>query len=270
MPEGPEVRRQADRVGKAVGGQVALKVFFGKAELQPYGPKLSGRRVAAVEARGKALLTHFENGLSVYSHNQLYGRWYVVRAGRAPKTNRQLRFAIEGETHHALLYSASEIEVLPTEEVARHPFIRRLGPDALDLAIEPDRVEAQLERFSRRQLGALLLDQGFVAGLGNYLRSEILFFAGLLPERRASQLTGRQRARLAEEVLAVTRRAYRTGGVTVEDDLALQLKQDGLTKRRRRHHVFGRSGEVCRRCSTPIERREVAGRRIYVCPGCQV
>ncbi|MEL6188832.1 MAG: endonuclease VIII [Myxococcota bacterium] len=269
MPEGPEVRRQADRIQKAVGGRKADRVFFGLEALAARGPELSGRRVEHVEARGKALLTHFEGGLSVYSHNQLYGRWYIVKAGRPPRTNRQLRFAIETSSQDALLYSASDIEVLETAAVSEHPFIAALGPDALDPTVGPDLVEARLERFRRRQLGALLLDQRFVAGLGNYLRSEILFFSGVLPERRAMDLAPGRRARLAREILEVTRRAYRTGGITVEDELSKQLKQEGLPRGKRRHHVFARLGHTCRRCETPIDKRDVAGRRVYVCPGCQ-
>lgn len=270
MPEGPEIRRQADRLRDAIQGQVAERVFFGLEALADAGPRLSGRRVEQVESRGKALLTHFEGGQSVYSHNQLYGRWYVVKPGRPPRTGRQLRFAVETQHQHALLYSASDIEVLEREAVGAHPFIARLGPDALDPAVCVADVEAQLERYRRRQLGALLLDQRFVAGLGNYLRSEILFFSGLQPERRPMDLSERKRSVLAREVLEVTRRSYRTGGITVEDALARQLRQEGLSKRKRRHHVFARSGETCRRCQTPIERREVGGRRVYVCPGCQL
>jgi hypothetical protein len=110
MPEGPEIRRAADRIARAVEGRVAEEVFFGLPRLTEYADELTGRRVEGIETRGKAMLTHFDCGLSVYSHNQLYGRWYVVRAGAEPATNRDLRLALETATHRALLYSASEID----------------------------------------------------------------------------------------------------------------------------------------------------------------
>lgn len=272
MPEGPEVRRQADRVRSAVGGAVAERVRFGLERLAGEGDRLSGRRVEGVESRGKALLLHFEGGVTVYTHSQLYGRWRVIRAGRLPSTRRQLRLAVEGPVRWALLYSASDIDVLATERLDAHPFLAGLGPDALDPEVTPDAVEARLasKRFRGRRLGGLLLDQAFVAGLGNYLRSEILFFAGLRPERRPADLAPSARAALARSVLDVTRRSYRTGGVTVEAPLGRRLEAEGLSKRARRHHVFGRAGATCRRCATPIEKREVAGRRLYLCPGCQV
>ena len=271
MPEGPEVRRHADRVRRAVGGKTTDVVRFGLDRLAAFGPELSGQRVDGVESRGKALIVHFEGGRSVYTHNQLYGRWYVVGAGKTPSTRRQLRFGVETADKRALLYSASDIEVLDRLEMDRHPFLARLGPDALDPEVTADRIEARLDdrAFRGRQLGAVLLDQGFVAGLGNYLRSEILFFAGVAPERRARELTPDRRRRLAEQVLEVTRRAYRTGGITVEDELDRALKGEGLTRRARRHHVFARAGRPCRRCGAAIGKQSSAGRRAYVCPRCQ-
>lgn len=276
MPEGPEVRRQADRIRRAVGQKRTCEVYFGLERLQPFGPELSGRLVETVESRGKALLIHFEGRRTVYSHNQLYGRWYIVSKSedefRTPRTGRQLRFGVYAEAKAALLYSASEIEVLDSEVLEEHPFLRRLGPDVLEDSTCVEVVEARLcqPEFRGRSLGVLLLDQSFVAGLGNYLRSEILFSARLLPDEKARALTPPRRARLAAAILEVSRRAYRTGGITVDDDLAKRLKEQGLRKRQLRHYVFSREGRTCRRCDTPVERREVSGRRLYFCPGCQV
>ena len=107
MPEGPEIRRAADRVAAALEGRVADDVFFAFDELKRFESRLAGRQVSEVTSRGKAMLTRFDGGLTVYSHNQLYGRWYVVRRGRLPRTRRQLRFAVTAGDRRALLYSAS-------------------------------------------------------------------------------------------------------------------------------------------------------------------
>ncbi len=255
-----------------MGGQVAQRVLFGLPRLEAAAAELSGRRVEGVESRGKALLVHFEGERSVYTHGNLYGRWRFQKAGSAPpRTQRQLRFAVHTAAGSALLYSASDIEVLDRDAIDRHPFLAGLGPDALDAAVDAAAVEARLldPRFCRRALGGLLLDQGFVAGLGNYLRSEILFFSRLLPGAKPASLSPSQLGALAESILDVTRRSYRTGGITVEDELARALKAEGEKRRTMRHHVFSRAGRPCRRCDSPIERAEAAGRRIYFCPGCQ-
>ena len=272
MPEGPEIRRAADRLARAVEGDVALKVAFGLPLLRRFGAKLSGQRVLRIRPRGKALLTSFEGGLTIYSHNQLYGRWMVARAGERPRTNRELRLSIETDTDAILLYSASDIAVLDARGMAAHPFLAKLGPDLLDEATTPAVVEARLadRRFAGRTLAAVLLDQAFVAGIGNYLRSEMLFVAGIRADRRPKDLDDRERTALAEAIVAVGRQAWKRAGVTNDWQRAQQLKAEGLSFETRRFHVFDRDGLPCWTCGELIERSETGGRRLYACPGCQV
>ncbi len=271
MPEGPEIRRAADRVAEAVVGQVADHVALTQPEVSSFSEVLSGTEVCGVETFGKAMVTHFGCGLSVYSHNQLYGRWYVTKPDREPRTNRQLRFGIYTAAGNALLYSASEIDVMPTDEVDAHPFLSKLGPDPLRDEVDESRLRTQLrdERFAGRQLAALLLDQSFVAGIGNYLRSEILFFAGVHPVVRPKELEAGRLRRLASWLSKLPRRAYATGGITDDPRRVRKHKKAGQSRRELRHAVFGRDGRPCRDCETPIERLDVGGRRIYVCPNCQ-
>lgn len=75
MPEGPEIRRAADNLEAAIKGKPLTDVWFAFAQLKPYESQLTGQLVTRIETRGKALLTHFSNGLTLYSHNQLYGVW---------------------------------------------------------------------------------------------------------------------------------------------------------------------------------------------------
>ena len=120
MPEGPEIRRAADKVARVLVGNTVEHVAFGLPRLRRFEKRLSGSAVTAVDTRGKAMLTRFDNGLTIYSHNQLYGRWYTARRPRYPKTNRQLRIELCTSTHRALLYSASDIDVLTDAFVALH------------------------------------------------------------------------------------------------------------------------------------------------------
>ncbi|MNH36266.1 Endonuclease 8 [compost metagenome] len=114
--------------------------------------------------------------------------------------------------------------------------------------------------FRRRQLGGMLLDQAFLAGLGNYLRAEILWQAELAPQHRPQELAPEVLQRLAEALLAVPRLSYRTRGLADEN----------------RHHgalfsfnVFHRSGEPCERCGVMIVKTQLSSRPFYWCPGCQ-
>lgn len=85
MPEGPEIRRAADSLEAAIKGEPLTEAWFAFPQLQHYQSQLVGQRVTRIETRGKALLTHFSGGLTLYSHNQLYGVWRVVDAGAQPK-----------------------------------------------------------------------------------------------------------------------------------------------------------------------------------------
>lgn len=271
MPEGPEIRLAADRIARALVGRPAHRVWFAFERLAPFAELLAEEVVARVEPRGKALLTAFANGLVIYSHNQLYGRWWILPSGRRPRTGRTLRLAIENAERAALLYSASEVEVLEWGRLDAHPYLAALGPDVLDPALAAAEVADRLAapRFARRALGALLLDQGFLAGVGNYLRAEILFVGGVHPGRRPADLDADARQRLAAAALAVARQAYTARGVTNDLARAARLREEGLPRSRFRHHVFARAGEPCWTCGAAIERGDVASRRCYWCPRCQ-
>jgi endonuclease-8 len=132
MPEGPEIQLAADAVAAAIVGRPTTAVFFAFDVLKKYEELLTGVVVTAVQAGGKAMLTRFANGWNIYSHNQLYGQWIVRDAHNFPDTNRQLRLAIHNEANSALLYSASDIAVLPDGELDSHPFLSKLGPNLLD------------------------------------------------------------------------------------------------------------------------------------------
>ena len=269
MPEGPEIRRSADRLERALTPIRTDEVRFAFEHLKPFEPRLRRRHVTQVETRGKALLIHFDNQLSIYSHNQLYGRWMVRKRGSYPDTRRQLRLAIHNEKTSALLYSASEIQVLTPRQISGHPFLSKLGPDVLSADAEQIRVQLDGERFHRRRLASLLLDQGFLAGVGNYLRSEILFVARLHPDRRPADCDDEELRGLAAAARAVSLQSYRHNGVTNDLQIARALRADGQSRGQYRHGVFARGGQPCRICSTRVIGALAASRRIYHCPVCQ-
>ncbi len=269
MPEGPEIRKAADRVEKAVKRHPVSEIFFAFEHLKPYEAELTGRNICEVETRGKAMLIHFDNDLSIYSHNQLYGVWMVRSAYDYPATKRQLRMAIHNDKKSALLYSASDIEVLTPDQIPMHPFLSKLGPDIL--AATPEQAMAQLtaKRHHRRQFTGLFLDQHFLAGVGNYLRSEILFVAQLHPRLRPADCDAADLERLAESAISIPYQSYRYNGITNDLDLANQLKAQGQKRSQYRHWVFNREGKPCRVCETPIIKDFASSRRFYYCPSCQ-
>ncbi len=296
MPEGPEIRRQADQISAVLVGEPLEMIFFSRdsfPELARRSRALVGQHVLRVDTHGKAMLTRLEGGQTIYSHNQLYGRWWVCRRGTLPDTKRSLRLALHTTEHSALLYSASEIELLSADDQAQHPYLSRLGPDVLNRDLDWRTLcdRAKSCEFRRRSLAALYVDQHYLAGVGDYLRSEILFAARLNPRSRPGELTGQALARLSRQTLAVAQRSYRTGGLTNPPGLIARLRAQWLAthkssgfeigspisaklkqrvdKEAIRFAVFRRSSEPCYTCGTPIERVNVSGRALYYCPDCQ-
>ncbi len=271
MPEGPEIRRAADDIAKILEGETVATVRFGQPRLRHYAKQLRDQNVVKIETRGKALLTHFDHGISIYSHNQLYGVWKVFKGHKLPKTNRSMRLLLQTASHSAVLYSASDISVWPTIELEAHPFLVKIGPDIMDSSLTWRAVAARLQApaFARKELAALYLDQTFLAGNGNYLRSEILHDARLYPRARAAGLTRGEIGRLARSTLTISRRSYETGGITLAPRLSAKLKAKGLTRSWRRFYVFGREDYPCYHCGGNIQRKEVGNRRLYHCPACQ-
>ena len=266
------MKRAADRIASAVDGKATTQVWFAFDHLQTQGDILSGATVDRVYTVGKALLIAFEPvGVTIYTHNQLYGRWYVKKAGERPRTNRQLRLLIETETHAALLYSASSIEVWPTADIRRQSFISKAGIDPLDPKVTVDQLLEKMQdrRFRNRQLAGLLLDQSFVAGMGNYLRADVLNGAQVDPACKPADLTKRQCRRLSTTLIELMRQSYETGGVTNDAERVQQLKSRGVRRSRYRHVAYARAGEPCYQCGGMIVRRDMGGRGLYLCDTCQ-
>ena len=269
MPEGPEIRRAADQLAEAVVGEALVAAFFSFPKLKPFEAGLRGRRILSIVPQGKALLTRFDHGWTMYSHNQLYGVWRVAEPGARPETTRSLRVALETARHAILLYSASDVSMWRDEDLHAHPFLSRIGPDVLDAKLTPAAVAKRLQQpeFARRALSVLLLEQGFLAGMGNYLRSEVLFEAGLAPGRSPVDLTPGERKRLASALLQVPRRSYTTRGIVAASGMQADYLTDtpeGFTFK-----VFDREGLPCPACGAAIARRELGGRRLYLCTRCQ-
>ncbi len=252
-------------------GEPLVRAWFAFPALKRFEAALPGHRIESITPRGKALLTRFDHGWTMYSHNQLYGVWKVAAPGERPETTRSLRVALETARGAILLYSASDVSMWRSDDVESHPFLQRLGPDVLDPALDAAAVAARLQSsaFRGRALGGLLLDQGFLAGMGNYLRAEVLFAAGLRPERRPRDLDPATTARLAQALLDIPRHSYATRGIAPADRMRGDYLADTPGANAFRFQVFGRDGQPCPGCGTAIERMDAGSRRLYLCPACQ-
>ena len=271
MPEGPEIRRAADRIGKALVGKIIEGGNWPFPSLQQADSLILGHEVLSVTSRAKAMLIRFSSGWTMYSHNQLYGRWTVHLKTTDHNSRRSLRAEFMTNKHAVRLWSATDIQLVPTAEESGIPFLQRLGPDVLDPAITSAKLQAHLreKKIYRKKGSTLMLDQRCFAGLGNYLRSEILHAAGIHPDDRPCDLDDESLDRWATAIKEITQRAYLEKGVTVPTEVALSSKARGEPRRMWRHAVFCRNDRPCLTCGDLVLRKRYAGRRLDYCPSCQ-
>ncbi|GGC07620.1 Fpg/Nei family DNA glycosylase [Cellulomonas carbonis] len=132
--------------------------------------------------------------------------------------------------------------------------------------------ERFVERLTRRRVavGQLLMDQAVVSGIGNIYRAEMLFRARLDPYTPGSSVPAEVARELWRDWEVLLDDGIRTGVMITREDLDDEGRRAALADRSQRHAVYGRAGEPCLRCGTPVALAEMAGRKLYWCPGCQV
>jgi endonuclease-8 len=279
MPEGPEVRNAADQIERVLVNKVLTEVHLYYEPLISSHHLLQGYQLLNVQTFGKAFVLYFSSEICIYVHLQLYGVWRTGKntpkkkntLQRVKGKNRSIRMRLKSETHYVELYSATDVSVWPTDIILKHPFIRKLGPDLLSGTYKAHHISRRLNhsKYKRRQLGHVLLDQQFFAGLGNYLRSEILFVSQLHPKRTLGSLSIKERRRLSSQIYTIIYRAYKNRGITTSSEYVEKKKELGWSKPSYRHYVFGRVNKGCPICNTKILKIDFSGRRLYLCLTCQ-
>ena len=270
MPELPEVETVArdlrqHLVGLTItGATVNWQRTIARPDAGEFEQQVVGRRVRSVGRRAKYVVIELDRGYLLV-HLMMSGRLYLVPAGELPHDH--LRVVLR-------LDSGQEMQFHDTRKFGRIYLVddllevtAGLGPEPLDDDFTVGDFRRQLVRRKGR-LKSLLLNQRFLAGLGNIYADEALFAAQLHPLRRADSLTGAEQARLYEAIRAVLGDAVQGRGTTLSDGGYTDASGQAGTYQARLM-VYGRRGDSCLRCQTPIERIVVGGRSTHYCPTCQ-
>jgi endonuclease-8 len=228
-----------------------------------------GRVISEVTPRGKHLLIVFRDpdvgpsaDLVLHTHMRMTGSWHVYHAGvswKKPKRFAKVVLRVEGI--EAPCFSAPVVELLTGREVARHPALTRLGPDAIAEAFDADEVRARLTTRPDLTIAEGLLLQTAMAGVGNVFKSEILFLERVNPFARIGDLSHDALDRLiaqSRRLLGFNRRP--------------RFRQTrGTLDPQGRIWVYRRSGRACYRCGTKIQMRRQGSdaRSTYFCARCQ-
>lgn len=259
MPEGDSVYLAAARLHAALAGQQLTKTDF---RVPAYATlDLSDRAMTEVVPRGKHILMRVGGDTTIHTHLKMEGGWHLYRPGEKwRRAGWHARLVLATEPWTAVGFRLGVVDVLPTPEEER--VVGHLGPDLLGDDWDAEVALANLTERAALTIGAALLDQTALAGLGNIYKSEVCFLSGLDPWTPVAEVPD------LRAVIDVAKRlieANRTTGMQITT---------GDNRPGRRQWVYGRKGEPCRRCGTSIQRRGTGERggseRVtYWCPSCQ-
>lgn len=272
MPEGPEVRKYADALDAVLTGQtitdVQARTRAAKEWLKENGTRLVGRRFSRVFSHGKHLLGYIDGGFYFHSHLMMWGRWQTFPGNAPPEVDRRERARLLVDGGGAILSSAPIFNVGEGDPYQQIENLSTLGPDVLPYPRTPRgrRVFDKAEFLSRLLLpehleitiGAALLNQQILAGLGNYLRAEVLFGCRLNPWRRVGELNEKELRCLSRLAPALSLSSYLSGATAKEEERERMRREPSLVyqpgrEMGTRHLVFRRTNLPCLRCGRPIK-----------------
>lgn len=274
MPEGDTIFRAARTLNRALAGQVVTKFDTQLPQLGRVDEDtpIAGRTVESVSALGKWIHMKFSGDLTLVTHMLMSGSWHVYRPGEAwQRARQQMRVAVYTANFVAVAFQVPIAEFHTRKTLQRHRSVARLGPDVLGAEFDEQAAAARLAAHPEMESGVALLNQQILAGLGNVFKSETCFASGVNPFRKVASLG-------KGELAALVTNARRFLSANVSDTSGDQIvtytgfrRTTGRADPAARLWVYGRRGEPCRRCGTPIESRKqgVDARVTFWCPQCQ-
>ncbi len=269
MPELPEVETivrglREPLVGRQFTGvRVGWENLVARPSVEEFERGLVGQRILGLKRRGKYLIFALSDGRSLIIHLRMTGRLMIVNSYDELDKHDHLIFELdEGrELRFNNLRKLGRVYLVDDED----EIVGRLGPEPLDDDFTPANFAALLSG-RRGKIKPLLLNQRFIAGIGNIYADEAMFAARIHPERRADTLTAEEIECLYGAIRQVLAQGIRNRGTTFSDYLDAEGREGENQEYLR---VFRRTGQPCPRCGTPIERTVVGGRGTYFCPRCQ-
>ncbi|TFD45047.1 Fpg/Nei family DNA glycosylase [Cryobacterium frigoriphilum] len=261
MPEGDTVFREARALNEALAGAVLTRCDVRVPEFATVD--LTGQTVLGVISRGKHLLLRAGES-TIHSHLKMEGSWHRYRHGsRWQRPAFQARIVLETADWVAVGFELGILEIVPTH--AEETVVGYLGPDLLGsgwTSVAAAEAAARLAADAGSPVAVALARQSNLAGLGNVYVNELCFLRGLLPTRPMTEVTD------AAALVTLARR------LLLANVDRLERTTTGNTRRGQQLWVYGRAGQPCRRCGTPIRRgtigrNELEQRNSFWCPRCQ-
>jgi formamidopyrimidine-DNA glycosylase len=272
MPELPEVETVRTQLEPVLTGRRFVRVEIHDSRLvRPYEPaevaaELEGERVAAVERRGKYVIVRFDSDRVLLIHLRMTGSLRHSRTGLREDPHRRAVVRLDDGSDVAYRDVRRFGTWLVLEPGTLAPYLAtRLGDEPLDALFTVARLGERLAK-RRAPIKAALLDQRTLAGLGNIYVDEALWRARIQPLRPAESIDRVELRRLHKAIRAALEAGIARQGSTLRD---YALPDGSSGSMQNEFKVYGRGGEPCDRCGTPIAKTKVGGRGTWFCPTCQ-
>lgn len=285
MPEGHTIHALAGRLDRAFAGR-RVEASSPQGRFAVEAAQLDGQHLVESTAVGKHLFVGFTDDLLLHVHLGLIGHFPVwpLTSGHVPDPVGAVRLRLLGTTHVADLKGPMICSLITPERMDE--VVASLGPDPLDPQAEGTRAWERIRR-SRKPIAELLMNQSFVAGVGNVYRCEVLHRHALDPFTPGTDLSPEAWSAIWQDLTELLPLGVAFSQILTMDDQIEQaraLVADGTAARHaatltgerlgdwfeRRFQTYQRTGEACLRCGAPIRAQTVAGRTLYWCPACQV
>ncbi len=246
-----------------------------RAWLEAHDGLVNGKQIERVYAMGKNLIWDLEDQIYFHIHLLMFGKIRTYSLRHRIEYDRSTRGLIVSTARQALLTNVQVFNIGQGDPLEELPSLRDIGPDIC--AVPFDRA-LFLQRLHRpdnleQEIAPVLLDQTVAAGLGNYLKSDMLFECRINPWTKVGELTAHQEECLADTIPLVAQRALLHGGQTVTDEVMAHIEaQAQKATWRQRHWVFRHTNQPCKVCGTPIRQKRQgpgSGRITFFCPNCQ-
>jgi endonuclease VIII len=280
MSEGPEIHRISAQLTEELGGSrivaVDSRLKKARAWLEEHPGLVEGRLLKRIYPAGKNMIWDLEGDLYFHFHLLMFGKMRTYSLKHRIEYDRTTRAVIVTTAKQLVLINGQVFNIGIGDPFEQLPSLKALGPD---MCAVPFDTNLFLERLNRpdnldKEIGPVLLDQTVAAGLGNYLKSDILFECRINPWTLVGDLSPAEQACLAETVPDIGQRALRNRGQTVTNEVLayLEAQNPGGVRWRDKHWVFRQSSKPCKICGTPIKMARQGpdkGRVTFFCPNCQ-
>ncbi len=263
MPEGHTIHRVARDHTRLLVKAGPLDVSSPQGRFSADAALVDGAELRGIEAYGKHLFYKWSSGQIGHVHLGLFGKFRVHLGADAPPVLGEVRMRMRSPRATVDLAGPTACSIGTTDE--RNRIVARLGPDPLRRDALPDVAIARMAA-GRAPIGALLLDQRVLCGVGNVFRAEALFVNGINPRRPGRDCAPAELHGVWNTVAAMLRQGVRDNRIVTIDRREFPLPR-GRLRRGEATYVYHR--ELCLRCATPVQTVELGGRACYFCPVCQ-